>query len=326
MHRVNWLILIPLIFILSGCSIPKLSLFGGKPEPLKEYTLQGTGDEKILVLSIDGSISTSPSGNMLHKRPSMVQQIAAYLKRAEQDPQVKVLMLKVNSPGGTVTASDILYHELKSYKERTGVKMVVSMMNIAASGAYYLSLPADFIMAHPTTLTGSIGVIFSRPGVAGLMEKAGVSMQVNKSGAEKDMGSPYRPTTEVENAIFQKLTDDMAKRFHNLVLEHRKLTPDQYTQISSARIYLAEQAKSLGLIDGIGYLDDAIDQAKKIAGLDKEAKVVAYRRYKIEDDTIYNPAIQSQEGDLETLFPLLSPLSVSAEADFYYIWPAAMGH
>lgn len=326
MHRANWFILIPLIFIVSGCSMPKISLFGGKAEPLKEYTLQGTGDEKILVLSVDGSISTSPTGNMLRKHPSMVQQIAAYLKRAEQDPQVKVLLLKVNSPGGTVTASDILYHEIKSYKERTGVKMVVCMMNIAASGAYYISLPADFIMAHPTTLTGSIGVIFSRPSVSGLMEKAGVSMQVNKSGAEKDMGSPYRLPTEAENAIFQKLTDDMAERFQNLVLKHRQLTSDQQTQISSARIYLAEQAKSLGLIDGIGYLDDAIGQAKKIAGLDENAKVVAYRRYKIEDDTIYNPAIQLQDGDLETLFPLLAPLSAAAEADFYYIWPAVMGH
>lgn len=306
--------------------MPKLSLFGGKPEPLKEYTLQGSGDEKVLVLSVDGKISTSPKGNMLRKRPSMVQQIAAYLRRAEQDPQIKVLLLKVNSPGGTVTASDILYHEIKGYKERTGAKLVVSMMNVAASGAYYISLPADFIMAHPTTLTGSIGVIFMRPGVSGLMEKAGLSMRVSKSGAEKDMGSPYRPTTEVENAIFQKLTDDMAHRFLTLVSEHRQLTDDQHAQISSARIYLAEQAKNLGLIDGIGYLDDAIAQAKTIAGLDKDAKVIAYRRYKIENDTIYNPAIEFQEGDLETFLPLLAPLSATAEADFYYIWPAAMGH
>lgn len=326
MNRAKWFVLIPLIFVVTGCSLPKITLFGDQPEPLKEYTLQGTGEEKILVLSVEGSISTSPKGNVLRKSPSMVQRIATYLKHAEQDPQVKVLLLKVNSPGGTVTASDILYHEIKSFKERTGVKIVVSMMSVAASGAYYISLPADFIMAHPTTLTGSIGVIFSRPGVSGLMEKAGVSMRVNKSGAEKDMGSPYRPSTEVENAIFQKLTDDMAERFHHLVMAHRQLTSDQLTQISSARIYMAEQAMTLGLIDGIGYLDDAIDQAKKIAGLDKNAKVVAYRRYKIEDDTIYNPAIQYQAGDLETLLPLLAPLSTAAEADFYYIWPAVMGH
>lgn len=306
--------------------MPKVTLFGGKAEPLKEFTLQGTGNEKILVLSVDGTISTRSEKKMLRTTPSMVQQITAYLKHAEEDPDIKALLLKVNSPGGTVTASDILYHEIKGYKERTRVKVIVSMMNVAASGGYYISLPADLIMAHPTTITGSVGVIFMRPGVAGLMEKAGLAVRVNKSGERKDMGSPYRQTTDEEDAIFQKLTDDMADRFIGLVLKHRTLTPEQQKEISTACVYLADQAKSLGLIDKVGYLDDAIREAKKLAGLGKDAKVIAYRRYKVEDDTIYNPAIQSPGGEMEMIIPALAPLSAAAEADFYYIWPAAMGH
>lgn len=326
MRKILWLTIIMSLVLAAGCSLPKVTLFGDKAEPLKEYILQGKGEGKVLVLSVDGTISTQPDKKLLRSRPSMVQQIVAYLKHAEQDPEIKALLLKVNTPGGTVTASDILYHEINAYKQRTGVKVIVAMMNVAASGGYYISLPADYIMAHPTTITGSIGVIFLRPGVSGLMEKVGVSVAVNKSGTLKDMGSPYRAPTEEEVALFQELTDDMATRFINLVMKHRNLTPEQRKEITTARVFMAEQAKTLGLVDQIGYLDDAVTKAKELAGLDADARVIAYRRYKVEEDTIYNPAIQYEGGDLESALPLLAPLNAMGEADFYYIWPAAIGY
>ncbi|MDA8141161.1 MAG: signal peptide peptidase SppA [Desulfobacteraceae bacterium] len=328
MRKILWLAIILTICtcFMTGCSLPKVTLFGDKQEPLKEYVLQGTGKGKVLVLSVDGTISSRAEKGVLQSRPSMVQQIVAYLKHAEQDPDIKALLLKVNSPGGTVTASDILYHEISAYKQRTGVKIIVAMMSVAASGGYYISLPADYIVAHPTTITGSIGVIFLRPGVSGLMEKAGLSVAVNKSGAQKDMGSPYRAPTEEEVVLFQELTDTMATRFMDLVMKHRKLSPEQKAQISTARVYLADQAKSLGLVDQVGYLDDAVAKAKELAGMETDAKVICYRRYKLEEDTIYNPAIQHQGGELESMLPILAPLNAAAEAGFYYIWPAAMGY
>lgn len=325
MRKTIWLVAIMILLAITGCSLPKLTLFGEKQEPLQEFVLQGSGKGKILVLSIDGVISDKPQDRLLRSYPSMVQQAVAYLKHAEQDPEIKALLLKVNSPGGTVTASDILFHEISAYKQRTGVKMIVAMMSVAASGGYYISLPADYIMAHPTTVTGSIGVIFMRPGVSGLMEKAGLSMTVNKSGAQKDMGSPFRPPTEEEHVLFQGLTDGLAGRFYDLVMQHRKLKPDQREQVATARVYLAPQAQALGLVDQIGYLDDAVAKAKEIAGLDADARVITYRRNKVEDDTLYNPAIQRQGSDLEALVPFLAPLSAATEAGFYYVWPAAMG-
>jgi protease-4 len=325
MRKTVWLVAMVILLAITGCSLPKLTLFGEKQEPLQEFVLQGSGPGKILVLSIDGTISDRPQERILRSYPSMVQQAVAYLKHAEQDPEIKALLLKVNSPGGTVTASDILYHEISAYKQRTGVKMVVAMMNVAASGGYYISLPADYIMAHPTTVTGSIGVIFMRPGVSGLMEKTGLAMTVNKSGAQKDMGSPFRLPTADEQVIFQELTDGLAGRFYDLVMQHRKLKPDQREQVVTARVYLAPQAQALGLVDQIGYLDDAVAKAKEIAGLGADARVITYRRHKVEDDTLYNPAIQRQGSDLEALVPFLAPLAASTEAGFYYAWPAAMG-
>jgi protease-4 len=318
------LMIMAVVMAAVGCSLPKINLF---PEagPLKEVTLEGTGDEKILVLSIQGSISDQPKEKLLRTHPSMVQEVISQLKRAEKDPQIKAVLMKVNSPGGTVTASDILYHEIRSYKERSGVKLIVAMMNVAASGGYYISLPADWIMAHPTTITGSIGVIFSRPGLSGFMEKLGLALHVSKSGELKDMGSPFRAPTETDKAIFQALTDQMAERFVNLVLEHRSISTDQQQRITSARVFLANEAQQVGLIDQIGYLTDAIDKAKSLADLSPDAKVVTYRRYQSEDDNIYNPAVHQLDAN-GIKSTALSALSAVQEAGFYYIWPAAIGH
>jgi protease IV len=325
MKRWSWFIMIVVLAAFAGCSLPKLSLF---PEsgPLKEVTLEGTGQEKILVLNISGPISDQPKDKLLRTEPSMVQELVTHLRKAAKDPQVKALLVKVNSPGGTITASDILYHEISSYKERSGAKVVVAMMDVAASGGYYLSLPADWIMAHPTTITGSVGVIFMRPGVTGFMEKFGFSMNVNKSGEQKDMGSPFRAPTENDEAIFQQLIDQMAGRFYGLVQKHRKLTPEQLVKVRTARIFLADEAKELGLVDEIGYLKDAVAKTKTLAGLKADAKVVTYRRQESAEDNIYNSAMSgSSQGGVETNLPTLTRFLDLPEAGFYYMWPAAVG-
>lgn len=322
MRRWFWLLIIAVLVVLTGCSLPKFSLF---PEagPLKEVTLEGSGDQKVLVLTIDGPISDQPKQKMLRTSPGMVQELVSHLQLAEKDSQIKALLLKVNSPGGPVTASDILYHEISAYKQRSGAKVVVAMMDVAASGGYYLSLPADWIMAHPTTVTGSIGVIFMRPGVSGFMEKYGLAMNVNKSGEEKDMGSPFREPTEKDAAIFQDLTDQMAQRFYSLVLKHRKLAPEQMAQVKTARIFLGPEARKLGLVDDIGYLKDAVAKAKSLAGLKADAKVVTYRRQESAQDNIYSTAMSGPQGGIDAELPTLNRFLAIPGAGFYYIWPAA---
>jgi protease-4 len=139
------------------------------------------------------------------------------------------------------------------------------------------------------------------------------------------MGSPFRAPTQTDEAIFQALTDQMAKRFINLVLEHRTLSTDQRQRIASARVFLANEAQQAGLVDQIGYLTEAVEKAKSLAGLSPDAKVVTYRRYKTEDDNIYNPAVHQLDAN-GIQSTALSALSAVQEAGFYYIWPAAVGY
>ena len=315
------------VWMLFGCTAPQVKLFSDASDPLKELTIQGEGDEKVLVISISGIISTNPNQSFLRTMPSMVQEVVAQLKKAEKDEKIKSLLIKVDSPGGTVTAGDMLYHEIMAYKKKTGVKIVVSMMGTAASGGYYVSLPADSIMAHPTTITGSVGVIIMQPDVTGLMDKIGVDMRVSKSGDNKDMGSPFRTATPEEEELLKGVTDDLAKRFLSLVQKHRGIDEPVLSEVASARIFLAEDAKKLGLIDGIGYLDDALEEARKISGLPENVKVVAYRRTKYPDDTLYNSATSYQGGSGVSLIDVGLPGTAAASLNpgFYYLWAPAIG-
>jgi protease-4 len=322
--RKSFLIALLVIeFFLIGCIAPKIRLFPSQADPLKEFTLEGKADQKVLVIPVRGIITNKPREGFIRTRPSMVQEVVSQLRLAEEDENVKAVILKIDSPGGSVTASDILYNEIAVFKKRTGATVVAAMMGVSASGGYYISLPADYILAHPTTITGSIGVIFMRPKVTGLMHKVGIGMEVNKSGKNKDIGSPFRPATAEEEKIFQDLTDRLGVRFVDLVAKHRKLEPETIAEISTARVYLANEALELGLVDEIGYLENAVLQAKKLARLPEDAKVVVYRRTEYPDDNIYNTSTHYGGGDV-SLISLKLPGSLShIRTGFYYLWPAA---
>jgi protease-4 len=199
------------------------------------------------------------------------------LDRARSDRAVKALLLRINSPGGGVTASDVLYHELKKFKHDTGVKVLAHIMDIGTSGAYYTALAADRITAQPTSVTGSIGVIMYSFDGTGLMQKIGLQAVEISSGNRKGMGSPFRPLAPEERAIFQNVIDSLQGRFMNIVTESRKLPLETVKRLSDGRIYTSQEAQAAGLIDNIGYLDDAIDQARNLAHLEK-ASVVTYIR------------------------------------------------
>jgi protease-4 len=258
----------------------------------------------------------------------MVQEVVSQLRKAEDDPEVKAVLLKIDSPGGSVIASDLIYNEIVAFKQRKEAKVVVAMMGVAASGGYYISLPADFILAHPTTVTGSVGVLFLRPDVTGLMEKIGVDVNVSKTGKNKDMGSPFRQATEEEKKITQDLIDQLAARFLDRIAEHRKLGPKNLKEISAARIYLAHDALNLGLVDRIGYLDEAVSEAKKLAELPEDAKVVVYRRTEYPDDNLYNTATSLYEGRGLSIISLDLPGALAPlQTGFYYLWhPGAWDH
>jgi protease-4 len=153
MKKIILLVALSGLLACTACTAPRLNIFDTTPGPLQEYTLEGKGKDKILVIPVSGMISDAPQQDFFGAKPSLVEQVVVQLNKAKTDSQIKAVLLKVNSSGGTVTASDLLYNEISAYKAKTGNKVTVAMMDVAASGAYYLSLPADLILAHPTTLT-----------------------------------------------------------------------------------------------------------------------------------------------------------------------------
>ena len=308
-----------------GCAGPRVTLFPDAADPLREFTLSGKGKEKLLVISVKGMINDEPKRRLLRTEPSTVEEIVSQFQLAEEDPEIKAVLLKIDSPGGAATATDLIYHEIAAYKKRSGVKVFAVMMNLAASGGYYIALPADRIFAHPTSITGSVGVVFMRPKLTGLMEKIGVSVAVSKSGQNKDMGSPFRDDTEEEEKILQDLTDRLAERFIEKVKAHRSIEEPALSDIATARIYLAEDARALGLVDEIGYLNDALATAKTLSGLAEDARVVVYRRSKYANDTIYNPATRRQHGpDAPKLKIMFPDAPTDVRTGFYYLWPMAV--
>ena len=327
LKKCTALLILPIaVVMLSACTSIKLDLFTGKTEPLREFTLSGCAAEKILIIPVEGIISNRADFNLIAEHPGMLENIISQLHCAEKDDQIKAVLLKIDSPGGLVTASDILYNEIVKFKRRTGKTVVVSMMDFATSGAYMISLPADMITAHPTTVTGSIGVIFMSPQISGLMKKIGVSVVVSKSGKNKDMGSPFRQSSPEEKELFQNIIDSLKERFISLVKKHRNIDKNSMKQISTAQIFLAEDALKLGLIDKICFLDGALSECKGLANLPEDARIVIYRRKYYPNDNIYNTSHSQYRGAKTSLIDIgiLRDLG-SIKSGFYSIWPGALG-
>lgn len=315
------LFLLFIAILLASCISINISDPMGKQ--YNETILQGTAKDKIAVLTITGIINDSPSKGFLKSGPGLLQDFLTQLKLAEYDPDVKAILLKINSPGGTVTSSDILYNEITEFKKRSGKKVLVCMMDVAASGGYYISLAADYIIANPTTITGSVGVIFMRPQISNLANKLGINIEVNKSGKNKDMGSPYREATKEETELFNKLTKSLAERFYYLLNQNRNISEESFEEIKTARILLAEDAKRLGLIDEINYLDSAVLKTMEIAGISRNSRVVAYRPARLYYDNIYNNPGAETETEFQIKLGSISEL-LNLNTGFYYIWEATL--
>lgn len=315
--------LVVLLLLLPGCA-PKIKIFGSQAtEPLKEFVVDGKGEGKVALVHLRGFLTSQPKPGVLRSRPSQVQELVNALRMAEADDEVGAVVVAIDSPGGTTTASDILYHELMDFKRRTGKKVVAALFDVAASGGYYAALTADWIVAHPTTITGSVGVIFLRPKLDGLMDKVGVDVEVSKSGRDKDMGSPFRATTPEEEALFQAIIDDFAARFHALVEKHRPVSAQRMETVRTARVFTASQALGIGLVDQIGYVQDAFAKARALAGLPGDARVVTYRRATYPNDNPYNTLDATGPGKLNLLGVDASYL-MPPKAGFYYAWPQGL--
>lgn len=301
----------------------KVDPFLREKEPLKEVFVSGKGKDKILMIDISGIISEAGGSGVygLFSDEDMVASIKEQLEKAKEDSRIKAIILRINSPGGTVTASDIIYNEIKKFKDEKDIKVISCMMDVGASGAYYIAMASDKVIAHPTTLTGSIGVIFENFNLEGLFSKLGIKDASIKSGDKKDIGSPFRAITEEEREILQEVNDNLYQRFFDVVYEGREeLDREDIKRLADGRVYSAEQALEEKLIDKIGYLDDAVKIAKEESEI-QEARVVMYKRPGFYANNIYSKLFLSQPVNLN-LINLGGERNISSylTPKFMYLW------
>ena len=241
-------------------------------------------NEKIGVIPIQGTI--------INPEP-VVSQLITFKK----DRRIKAIILRIDSPGGGVGASQEIYREIR--KTIPAKKVVVSMGGVAASGGYYIAAAADKIVANPGTITGSIGVIMEFIQMEELLQKIGITLEVIKSGEYKDIGSPHRKLSERERALMNRLILDIKEQFVDAVADGRGLEKEAVQAIADGRIISGAMAKDLGLVDQLGNFQDAVDLAKKMAGIKGEAGLVYPARPRVGLlDLIFQKANQTLYGSI----------------------------
>lgn len=267
------------MLLIGSLMLSKSIIAGGAmdDEYIAEEIIEGSGENKVAVISVKGVLTNEASEHLFIEKPSIVKTVKEQLKHAANDGHVKAVLLEIDSPGGGITASDIIYHEIIEFKKGTQKKVVVYMEDIAASGGYYVASAADFIVAHPTTITGSIGVIMPLINVSEFINRHGVVDNSIASGDMKKIGSPLKQMTSEEAEVLQNIINEMYMQFVEVVSSGRNLDIEEVKKIADGRIYTGKQAIEAGLVDKLGYLEDAISMAKKEAGID-EATVVRYKR------------------------------------------------
>ncbi len=265
------------IFLLALVSSPK----GFPDRDLKTHFVTGDtkASDRAALIPVVGIIQDVEGGGLLWGGLNQVEAVRKRLKKAAKD-KVKAVILEVDSPGGAVTASDTLYREVVKFKkDNPGIPVVVHMKDLAASGGYYISAPADWIVASPTTLTGSIGVILLHKNLNGLTEgKLGIKIRAYTSAAQKDILSPFRDMTEAEQRHLQSIVDELYDQFVGIVVKCRKdkISEDKVRALEGT-ILTGKQALARGLVDQLGTLDDVVAKAVDLAKV-KSLRVVRYNR------------------------------------------------
>ncbi|TGN16781.1 signal peptide peptidase SppA [Leptospira ilyithenensis] len=323
-HFFSVLTIVFSLTFLQSCIIGLPSLAGTKAD-FEEKLISGSDKDKILIIPVEGVISDESRESSLFGSgtESMVARIKESLKFAEKDPNIQGVILKINSPGGTVTASDIIYQEIQKFRIKKGIPVFSAFMDTAASGAYYIAMSTDSIGAHPTTVTGSIGVIMQGINVKEGLDKIGVKDQSITSGSNKAMGSPLIEQSPEQKKILQSIVDGLYDRFFQIVKKGRpNVSEARLKEICDGRIFTAEQAKKEGLVDFIGYFDDFQIQLMKHPKYgghrDGNPRLIIYQRGRGKVENIYQTMDSSEKqfqfGIVEKLF------KQNSNAKFFYLW------
>ncbi len=319
-----------LIVCATGCSGMRfvVDAIPANDELIETTVMSDTGSgggSKIAQIAVTGLIIDAEKPQLLGRGENPMARFVEALQRAENDAGVRAVIIRINSPGGTVTASDVMYREVKRFKQRSGKPVVISMADVAASCGYYLACAGDEIVAMPTTVTGSIGVIMQTFNFTEGMKKIGIRADAITSGPNKAVGSPFEPMSPEQRELLQNLVTEFYGGFKAIVISNRPtLSENDLEWITDGRVVTGKRAVEVGLVDRLGDLHDAFDAAKQRAGL-KAARLVKYHRPIEHVGSIYARSNVPAAGDGGAGQINLLQLNVSAGAfatptNFYYLW------
>ena len=262
---------------------------------------------KVAVLELTGVMTSSQD---VGSRAMSARKVIAQLEKYREDDSVKAIVLRLDTPGGTVVAAQEIHGELMRLRAGSGKKIVVSMGDLAASGGYYVACAADRVFASPGTLTGSIGVIMQFPNYQGLFGKIGLGTNTIKSGEFKDVGNGAREMSDRDRKLLQGLVDDVYSQFVEAVAAGRRMTPEQVGPLADGRVFSGRQAKQLGLVDELGDLDAAIAAAGKLAGIEGTPEVIR--------ETPRRGIWELLDARMAGILP--AALSTDTQARLLYLW------
>jgi protease-4 len=334
MSRVPCLVVFSLAALVGGCGVPSFLVtpVSSSSKLQERVVLPGRSGDKIAIIELEGMLVNARAGGFLQPTENKVSLFTQQMRAAAEDKSVKAVVLRVNSPGGTVTASDTMYEIVKDFRRHTKKPVIASTQEVCASGAYYVACAADTIVAHPTSVVGSIGVLFSTMEFEGTLEKMGARAESIKSGPLKDMGSPFKALGLTERAVMQEMVDEYFRRFIGVVSGARPVKEPQpalplaadYAGVYSGRVFSGERAVELGLADRTGRLEDAIKLARHMAKA-PGAKVVMYARPYGYGGSIYassdmDPATAASAREPNVLRLELPQSRAFLPGGFYYLW------
>jgi protease IV len=273
--RLNRLLNLILIVI---CLVAAIGNWFVGYSPEKSTSVNKSGNTDIALIDIYGTISDAPAPSPLGgSSGASSNTVIDALDKARKD-NVKAILLRINSPGGTAAAAHAVYHELMRIRRETKIQIIASLGDVAASGGYYIASAAHHIVADPSSLTGSIGVIIRTQNVSNLLGKVGVETGAIKSGALKDLLSPFRDTTAKEQQLLQSIVQDSYQQFVEAIAAGRKLPITEIKPLADGRILTGAQAKALKLVDSLGNYRDALNTTASLAKIKGDPKVRNYTR------------------------------------------------
>ena len=326
MRKMSRSFILPLVLVgmVAGCKPSALLIQPvSSNRGIKERVIQRDAgwfvSDKIAIIDVDGLLVNGRHSGLFGGGENPVSLLVEKLDRARYDKDVKAVVLRLNTPGGTVAASDTMYHTLSEFKNKSKKPVVGCMLGTAASGGYYLACGCDGIVAQPSCVTGSIGTIMQTVSFAGTMEKLGIKAVAIKSGALKDMASPMKDLRPDEKDVLQGIITQFYEQFLAVVQQGRKtIEAEKLRELADGRVFTAKEALKEGLIDRIGYPKDAIAWAKEMAGVEK-SKVVIYQRPIGYKPNVYGSALNPIE--VGALVNMKLPYWLRSEGpQFLYLW------